>query len=214
MSSLQPTGYGPAGADPVLVAVSQHLGGLTPGEDAAVYGATIAQRYAPGAPGVSPVQVVALSQALGAFRTAPCRYCHLGLVDHTLDLTPEGLDVRCITDQSSRPLREWLGTHATTSRGSAVWAGLLWVGIPLLSIGLLSWVMPAIGAGLYRRRSWALAAVALLILTVVGFVVTPEDPNEIDLLADALLFGTWLVGAGYGAFQIKPWLDARSNQRS
>lgn len=214
MSSLQPTGYGPAGADRVLVAVSQHLGGLTPEEDAAVYGATVAQRYAPGAPGVSPAQVVALSQALGAFRTAPCRYCHLGLVDHTLDLTPEGLDVRCITDQSSRPLREWLGTHATTSRGSVVWAGLLWVGIPLLSVGLLGWVMPAIGAGLYRRRSWALAAVALLILTVVGFVVTPADPDEIDLLADALLFGTWLVGAGYGAFQVKPWLDARSNQRS
>ena len=61
-----------------------------------------------------------------------------------------------------------------------------------------------------RRRSWAVAAVAFLVLAVVAFVTTPLDPNEVDPVYDAVLFTTWLAGAGYGAFQIKPWLTART----
>jgi hypothetical protein len=213
MGSAQPLGQDAPGADIVLAAVSRHLGGLTQEDVAAVYGSVAAQRYAPGTPGVSADQVTALGQALGAFRAVPCPYCHLGLADHTLDLTPEGLDVRCGTDQSSRSLHEWLTPPAATSAGGMVWAVILWIGIPLVSLGFLSWAMPAVGAGLYRRWSWVIAAVALLILTVVGISVTPLDPNEVDPLADALFLVTWLGGAGYGAFQIKPWLNARSHQQ-
>jgi len=36
------------------------------------------------------------------------------------------------------------------------------------------------------------------------------DTNEVDPVYDAALFTTWLAGAGYGAFQIKPWLTART----
>jgi hypothetical protein len=213
MSSLQPTDHPVGGVDVLLSGVEAHLGALRPEETAAIYGAAVAQRYAPGAPGVSPAEVMALSQALGAFRSAPCRFCHLGLIDHALDVSAEGVEVRCLSDQQVRPLPEWLATPSAASRGSAVWAVLLWVGIPLVSLGLLAWAMPAVGAGMYRRRSWAVAAVAFLILAVVGFVITPLDPNEVDPVADAVLLITWLAGAGYGAFQIKPWLTARAASR-
>ena len=64
-----------------------------------------------------------------------------------------------------------------------------------------------------RRRSWAIAAAVLLIPAVVGFIITPLDPNEVDPVADSVLLITWLTGAGYGAFQIKPWLTARAASR-
>ena len=44
-------------------------------------------------------------------------------------------------------------------------------------------------------------------------VLSPLDPNEVDPVADAVLLITWLAGAGYGAFQIKPWLTARAASR-
>ena len=94
------------GVDVVLFGVEAHLGALRPEETAAIYGAAVAQRYAPGAPGVSPAEVMALSQALGAFRGAPCRFCHLGLIDHALDVSAEGVEVRCLSDQQVRPLPE------------------------------------------------------------------------------------------------------------
>lgn len=210
MSSLQPTGHPIGSVEAAVAGVEAHLGALRPEETAAIYGAAVAQRYAPGAPGVSPAEVMALSQALGAFRDAPCRFCHLGLVDHALDVTPQGVQVRCLSDQQVRPLRDWLATPSTASRGSAVMAGLLWVGIPVISLGLLSWVMPAVGAGMYRRLAWAAAAVAFLILAGVGWIMTPLDPDQAAPVADTLLDIAWLAGAGYGAFQIKPWLTARA----
>ena len=209
MSSLQPQNHPIGGVDAVVAGVERHLGALRPDETAAIYGAAVAQRYIPGAPGVSPAEVMALSQAVGTFRNGPCRFCHLGLVDHALDVAPEGLEVRCLADQHVRPLRDWLATPSTASPGSVVWAVLLWVGVPLFSVGLLAWAMPAVGAGMYRRRSWAVAAVAFLVLAVVVFATTPLDPNEVDPVYDAVLFTTWLAGAGYGALQIKPWLTAR-----
>ena len=94
-----------------------------------------------------------------------------------------------------------------------MWAVLLWVGIPLISLGLLAWAMPAVGAGVFPRRSWAVAAVAFLILAIVGFIITPLDPNEVDPVADAALLINWLAGAGYGAFQTTSWLTARAASR-
>ena len=210
MSSLQPIGDSVDGVEAVVAGVERHLGALRPDEAAAIYGAAVAQQYVPGASGVSPSEMMALSQALGAFRSGPCRFCHLGLVDHALDVTPDGVEVRCLADQYVRTLRDWLATPSTASPGSVVWAVLLWVGIPLLSLGLLSWAMPAVGAGMYRRRSWAVAAVAFLVLAVIVFATTPVDPNEVDPVNSTVLFTTWLTGAGYGAFQIKAWLTARA----
>lgn len=89
-------------------------------------------------------------------------------------MTTEGVEVRCLSDQEVWPSWDWLATPSTASRGSAPWAILLWVGIPLISLGLLAWAMPAVGAGMYRRRSWAIAAVAFLILAVVGLIGTPS----------------------------------------
>ncbi len=107
----------------------------------------------------------------------------------------------------------WLRAPETASPGSGVAAALLWVGIPLVSLGMLSWAMPAVAAAIHRRRSWAVAAAVFLALTVTMFLVMPADINAVDPVSDAILFGTWLAGSGYGALQIKPWLVAQSATR-
>jgi hypothetical protein len=197
-------------ADLIVAEVSRHVGALEADEAALVFGTATAQQYASLDHGVSSVEVMALSQVIGAFRTAPCRFCHLGLVDHAVDLSPQGPQVWCTIDQSARPLSAWLPTSTTASPGGGVAATLLWVGIPLVSLGMLSWAMPAVAAVLHRRMSWALAAAVFLALTVTMFLVMPEDVNTVDPVGDAILFGTWLAGSGYGALQIKPWLVAQS----
>lgn len=213
MSSLRPAGRDGSEAELIVAEVARHVGALREEEAAVVYGAAVAQQNASFEHGVTPAEVMALSQVVGAFRTAPCRFCHLGLADHALDLSPQGLQVWCRIDQRARPLPVWLRDPATASAGSGVAATLLWVGIPLVSLGMLSWAMPAVAAGIHRRRSWAAAAAVFLALTVTMFLVMPEDFTAADPVGDAILFGTWLAGSGYGAFQIKPWLKAQSATR-
>jgi hypothetical protein len=213
VTSLRPAGHDGGEAELIVAEVARHLGALQEEEAAVVYGAAVAQQHASLEHGVTPAEVTALSQVIGAFRIAPCRYCHLGLADHALDLSPQGLQVWCRIDQRARPLPEWLRDPATASAGSGVAAALLWVGIPLVSVGMLSWAMPAVAAALHRRRSWAAAAAVFLALTVTMFLVMPEDLNAADPVGDAILFGTWLAGSGYGALQITPWLKAQSATR-
>lgn len=213
MTSLRPAGHDESEAEFIVAEVARHVGALQAEEVAMVYGAAVAQQNASLDPGVTPAEVVALSQVIGAFRTAPCRFCHLGLTDHALDLTPQGLQICCRTDQRTRPLPGWLRAPATASPGSGVAAALLWVGIPLVSLGMLSWAMPAVAAALHRRRSWAVAAAVLLALTVTTFLRMPEDINAVDPVGDAILLGTWLAGSAYGVFQIKPWLEAQAATR-
>lgn len=212
VSSLEAGGQG-RDVDLVVAEVARHVGALQADEAATVYGAAVAHQYAAVDHGVAPAEVTALSQVIGAFRTGPCRFCHLGLADHALDLSPQGLQVWCRIDQRTHPVNEWLPAPATASQGSGVAAALLWVGLPLVSFGMLSWAMPAVAAALHRRRSWAVAAAIFLALTVTMFLIVPEDLNDVDPLSDALLFGTWLAGSGYGALQIKPWLTAQSATR-
>lgn len=201
------------GTDKTLRAVSQRAGGLSADEHACVYGAGLAHQYGPGIPETSPVQADAVAQAVVAFRSSPCRLCHRDITQHTLDLTPHGANVRCLSTQASTPVPVWLGLPAPTRPGNPVLAGLLWVGLPLLSAGLASWLMPAIGGGLYRRRSWIVAAVVLAGLIVLAVADPASSPNHAGTVATTAVTAAWFGGAVYGGLQIKPWLTARAEHR-
>jgi hypothetical protein len=202
------------GTDRTLAAVAQRTGGLSPDEHACIYGAALAQQYGPGSPEASTVQADTLAQAVVAFRSSPCRLCHHDITQHALDLTPHGANVRCLTSEASTPVPAWLGLPATRRSGSPVLSGLLWVGIPLLSVGFASWLMPAIGGGLYRRRSWIVAAIVLVGLIFFALADPSSTSDQISTTADTAVIAAWFGGALYGAFQIKPWLNVRTQRRS
>lgn len=197
------------GTERVLAAVAARTGGLRVDEHACVYGAALAQLYTPVPTSEAARQADAVAQAVVAFRSMSCRLCDQELGGHALDLTPTGADVRCLASQAATPVNTWLGVRSDRRAGGAVLAGLCWIGIPLLSAGLASWLMPAIAAGRYRRPSWALAATIFASLAVLALVVTPTDPAASSTAATAASITAWVGGGLYGAFQMRPWLDAR-----
>lgn len=197
--------------DELVSAVGIWLGGLSVDERVALYGAVVGlQSTDPD--GVLPVSALhSAASVLTALRESPCRWCGLPLSEHAIDLAPQGTDVRCHRDDRLQPAAHWLAGPAQVTPAYRLAALLGWVGLPLLSIGLLAWVMPLV-AGIARGRSrWAAAAGVLFAITAAGMAI-PSD------LGGMLLLTAWWGGAAYGAVQIGPWvrskpLESRANRR-
>jgi hypothetical protein len=77
-----------------------------------------------------------------------------------------------------------------------------WVALPLMTLGLLAWAMPLGAAIARRRKSWAVGAAVLFVLTVLGAAL-PEA------VGGAFLLVAWLGGTVYGAVQTPAWLRTR-----
>lgn len=204
----------PRGAEGVLAAVADRVGGLRPDEHAALYGAVVASQVDPADRPLTERDVADFARVVAAFRARPCRLCGRGMTEHAIDTTDTGMDVRCLSSQAALPLPEWLTTPPrTSSAGRVALAIALWVGIPLVGFGFLSWVMPAVAAGLHRRVSWAVAAAAFIVLSAAAWFLTPVDLYEVDPVADVVADVSWMAGTAYGAFQIRPWLSAQAARR-
>ncbi len=189
----------PDPADAVVRQVAQSIGGLSLEEQLAVYGGA-SSYYAIAPVGAPPALAVPLLRdVLVALRRGPCRWCGRGLTGHGMDVTEYGVEVRCQHDVGSMAAGRWLAGPPPAPIGRSLVAFLMWVVVPLLSLGLLSWLMPLIAAIARRRRSWAIGAVVFGLLLTAA-LVGPEDLAAIPLLI------AWLGAPVWGAFQIKPWL--------
>ena len=197
------TGSGDAG-DWLVTQVVFQLGALTPDEQAAVYGAGYS--YASSGTQVPmPADSAAwITTVLRDFRVQPCPFCNHALLEHTLSITEAGPTLICDADGVSRPAWAW---HAGPQR-PPLWrialAIILWVGIPLTTIGLAGWLMPTVAALTYRKRRWVLGAVVWGLLTVALVVLIERGVDGPGLGMLALL--VWFGSAVYGGFQVKPWL--------
>jgi len=189
-------------AEGVVWRVAQALGGLTGEEHAVVYGAAAALQATSSDDAPPPSSIQEMAGVLTALRTAPCRWCHTGLSGHSVDLMAQSAEVRCPGREIGLPTGQWLAGPVPTSALRVVLAGLGWVVVPLASVGLLSWLMPAIAGIARRRAAWGIAAAVLFAALVVGLSL-PGDVGGLILTVN------WLGAAVYGGFQIKPWLAGR-----
>ncbi len=184
----------------VVAGVASKVGGLTNEEYALVYGAAVARRATDPDGGVAVATLHSAGQVLMLLRRQRCAWCGQALGEHAIDLAPEGCRVTCRRDERALSADDWIPGPRQQSSGYRVAAVLGWVGLPLLSVGLLSWVMPLAAAIARHRRSWAIAAAVLLVLAMVGALVPNDDWGGF------LLVLAWWGGTIYGAFQVLPWL--------
>lgn len=191
--------------DQLVSQVVATVGALTPDEHAAVYGAG----YSYGITGTSTPahrdNAAWIATLLGDFRARPCPFCHHGLLEHSLAITDAGPSLTCDADGSTRPAYTWHTGPVQQPAGRVALGAALWVGLPLISIGLAGWLMPAIAAAQYRERRWILGSVFWAALTIV-LVIFIENESVSSIMGFLALF-QWFGSAIYGGFQVKAWLD-------
>jgi hypothetical protein len=187
----------------VVGAVARSAGGVTPDEHAIIYGAAIARRATDPDGTVAESTLQWAGHVLIALRLRRCPWCGEPLPEHSLDLAPDGCFVHCHADDQVLRADAWLHGPRPMSTGYVLASLAGWVALPLLTFGLLSWAMPLGAAIARRRRSWAVAAGALLSLLVLGSAI-PDDS-----WAGFVLMLAWLGGTGYGALQVRAWLRTR-----
>ena len=187
--------------DALVAEVSAYLGGLTQDEQVTVYG--LGHAYTPYGGGAAlPGGTAAwIGAVLRDFRTSPCRYCGRDLSQHRLDIDAAGPHITCIFDGSKRMLWQWHGTPAAPPAWRLLLGVGLWVGIPLSTLGLASWLMPTVAAVTRRDRQWATGAVVWGLFTIWELLVVESENALVGLLA---LF-VWLGSAVYGGLQVKRW---------
>ncbi len=171
-----------AGYEELLPVVRTAVGELSPDEYATYYGMASAVADLGWGLELTPFDARAAGEAFVAFRLRACPFCGRGLVDHALDVDRPGVMVRCRTDDSARPAGQWLAGPDKTPESPVLLWSALWVGIPVLSLGLLSWLMPVVSAVVLRTRRWVWGAVLWGVLTIVDFVVVaPRVPISEEL---------------------------------
>lgn len=197
--------------DALVASVASRLGTLSPDEQAAVYGAGYAYDTGGDRP-LPPQSVEWIAAVLQDFRAAPCQYCDHRLLEHSLSVSESGPAVTCDAGGTTRSAWDWHAGPRPASPWLILLAVVLWVAIPLVTIGLASWLMPLISAVMYKKRPWALAALAWGALTVllVVFIENQRLATALGFLALLIWFGS----AIYGGFQIKRWLECVKNGRS
>ena len=186
----------------VVAAVARAAGGATADEHAAIYGAVVARRATDpdGTVAVSTLQWA--GHVLMALRQRRCAWCGGALREHSLDLAPDGCFVHCHADERVLRADIWLPGPRPMSTGYVLASLVGWVALPLVTLGLLAWAMPLGAAIVRRRKSWAVGAAVLLVLTVLGAAL-PEA------VGGGFLVLAWLGGTVYGALQVRPWLRTR-----
>lgn len=199
----------PLGGDSVesqMQLVTFETGQLTNKEYALVYGALYASESVRGLDTYFRPATADLAAVITSFRSHPCPWCETGLYVHRLDIEPQGVQVRCLQVDQSRPVEVWLQGPVSVPAWRWFLAIILWVGIPFASLGMLSWLMPALAAAIQRRRRWA-AGAAVWIALLLPFIVLAEVAPE------SLLFGLVITinlvgGTVYGGLQVKPWVTS------
>jgi hypothetical protein len=198
--------------DPGETLVSQvgaRVGAMTGDEHAMVYGAGFSYATSSDAP-LKPDTVGWICVVLQDFRTRACPFCEHSLLEHTIAIDESGPAIICDQDSASRPAWQWHAGPRPTPAWRVLLAVVLWIGIPLASVGLASWVMPLIAALTQRRRRWIIGAVGWAASTVV-LVVFIERGAEGPALG-FLALANWFGSAVYGGFQVKPWLSGIRGQ--
>lgn len=189
--------------------VVSQMGQLSADEQAAVYGAGYAYTITGTAIPMHADTAAWVATILRDFRATACRFCEHGLLEHTLSVTEAGPSLICDSDATSRPAWVWHAGPRRQPAWQAVLAAVLWVGIPLATIGIAGWVMPLIGALKYRRGAWLAGAVMWgALATVVAVFIESESP----VLGFVVLL-MWFGSAVFGGFQVKPWLACLSSGR-
>lgn len=204
--------------DDVAAAVAERTGGLLEHEDLLLYGAM--QAAASGidaAAALLPAERVAdLANVLLKGRAGACEFCGKPLSTHTLGADSESASVWCEVAVSPRPVSQWLAGPVRLSPGALLEGTLLWVGVPGLSLGLLSW-LPSLIAGVQRkRRSWLVAAATWAALLFAGISLSsPGATGGVQETGSGLLIlGVWLGSTIHGGFQVRPWLEGRRRTRT
>jgi hypothetical protein len=196
-------------------AVEARLGGLTGDEFAQLHGAAEAAAVGQADPDTARVparRAEELADLCGAGRRGACLFCGAALSEHTVAVSPDEVVVWCPGSDDPRSAADWLDGPARHSTGSVIGAALLWVGVPGLSAGLLSWV-PSLVAGLrHGRRSWLVAATAIGALTAVMIALIGGEgaasSGELSV-ASWLVVALWLGPMVYGGLQVRPYLACR-----
>lgn len=184
--------------------LSQTMGGLTNDEHALAYGVLYACDASRGLDTNCESGTTKLAALLVRFRWHNCAWCHAGLAEHRLDFEADGLQVRCQRGDQARPVDVWLQGPLRVPVWRWVVAVTLWVGIPLVSLGLLAWVMPTVAALVHHRRSWVVAASVWIASFIVTIVLTAILPDA--LLTGFFLLAQWAAAVVYGGLQVKQWL--------
>ena len=186
----------------VVAAVARAAGGATAEEHAVIYGAAVARRATDPDGMVAGSTLQWAAHVLMSLRQRRCPWCDGALLEHSLDLAPDGCFLHCHADERVLRADLWLPGPRDMSTGYVLGSVAGWVAPPLVSLGLLGWAMP-LGAALARqRRSWLVGAAVLSVLALLGAAL-PEA------VGGAFLLVAWLGGTGYGALQIRPWLRTR-----
>lgn len=186
----------------VVLAVARAAGGVTAEEHAIIYGAAIARRATDPDSSVAASTVQWAGLVLASLRHRRCPWCGGSVREHSLDLAPEGCFLACHAGDRLLRADLWLPGPAAMSNGYVLASLAGWLALPLLTFGLLAWVMPFVAAIARHRRSWAVAASVLLLLAALGAALP-------DAAGGAFLLLAWLGGTGYGALQVQPWLRTR-----
>jgi len=190
--------------DALVSQVASQIGTMSADEQAAVYGAG----YAFGAEtelAFPPDSSGWIATVLGDFRASRCSFCGHGLLEHTLSLSEQGPAVTCDADAVSRLAWDWHSGPKPRSPLLVVLGVALWIGLPLMTIGLAGWVMPLVSAIMYRKAAWAVGTAIWGGLTVLLVVLI--ETEAVATLAGFLALTVWFGSALYGGFQVKPWLS-------
>lgn len=195
----------------LAAAVAARVGGLSTDEQTRLYGAAQAVASAdPESPVLLPTyRIDEVAAAVVAGRAGPCGFCHVPFSEHTLTVSPDETDIWCPESTSGRPVAEWLRGPFRASPLQVLAGIVIWVGIPMVSLGLLSWLPAAVAGARRRRRSWRVAAAVLGTLTVAELILagtSGADPAFADAVGPWLVFGLWVGSMVYGGLQVRPWL--------
>lgn len=193
-TALKDTGYASWYAGQVLAALQRRTGPLSTTERDQLYGALYAAAATHTGALLDPADANAgaLADMIRSSRNGPCLRCSRPLAEHDLDLA----SAPWLACPAPRPTAE-----STADPRSTIAAWAMWVAVPLLSLGLLSWLPSLVAAIRHRGRGWGIAT-ALLALFTLSF----WTQADVDVEAQLAL---WLGASIYGATQVKPWLRVR-----
>lgn len=196
--------------DSVDDAISALIGPLHDDEKAKVFGAVHAWSssdplHREAALPLPQVQDLAGVIARGRYRM--CSYCHHHWVDHDLVIEPGLTMVGCPDGSQVRSAAQWLAGPAPVAPLRVAGGVALWVFLPFISMGLLSWLPSLVGAVTRRRRQWIAASGVLgaLTLALVLMLSLPDASENPSAATGFVALGLWIGSSIYGALQVKEW---------
>lgn len=190
--------------DWLVTQVVYRMGALSPDEHAAVYGAGFSYSASAGQATMPPDSAAWISTILQDFRAHACPYCEHGLLEHSLSIADSGPTLVCDADGVSRSAWAWHAGPQPQPLWRVLISVVLWIGIPLTTIGLAGWLMPTIAAFMYKKRRWVLGAIIWGLLTAL--LITLIELGWEGSWLGVVTLVVWFGSALFGGLQIKAWL--------